>query len=82
MDIIKKIDRYLNESLEINEVFKNKEGALKYIKSIKNKEKKLYAEYYMAYLLGKGRKPDPNIFKLGYMGAQAVRIELVDFARK
>ena len=82
MDIIEKIDKFLlNENFEVNEAFRDKEGALKYIKKIKNKEKRLYAEYYMAYLLGHGKKPDPKSFKLSYMGAQSVRLQLVDFAR-
>jgi len=77
MNILEKIDNFLkiDESIDMKKVEK-------YIKSIKNKEKKLYAEYYLDYLMGKKKKPDSSSFKLSYMAAQEVRMTLFDLGFK
>lgn len=54
----------------------------KYVRSIRNVEKKRYATDYATYLLNGGRKngaiePDGRTYKLGYMARQAVEMELV-----
>ena len=51
--------------------------ANKYIASIRNPKKKAYAQAYLKYKSGEtSEEPDHNKFGLGYMGAQAVRIQL------
>jgi len=55
----------------------NIKKAQQYIKGIKNKDKKMYAEKYLAYLMGKAKEPDKG--ELGQMGAQAVRMNLAEW---
>jgi hypothetical protein len=64
----------IKESYEINE---NKK-AQDYVKKIKNKNKKAYAEKYLKWKMSgeKGNSPDKG--SLGVMGAQAVRMQLDD----
>lgn len=48
----------------------------KYISAIRNVAKKKYAVAWAAYIDGKGPRPDHKTLGLGYMGAQAVRMEI------
>lgn len=50
-----------------------------YIKHIRNDAKREYAKAYAAYLLD--GKPEPDRGTLGYMGAQAVRMNLAELIK-
>lgn len=56
----------------------NEETVETYIRKIKNKNKKQYAEALLKWCKNnqKGEKPDGKDFKLSGMGAQAVRLRL------
>lgn len=51
-------------------------SAYKYANLIRNKAKRTYANAYIAYWLNGGEGLEPDRGKLGYMAAQAVRIEI------
>lgn len=54
----------------------------KYVNRMKNQRKKAYGQEYMAYLLGKRNEPDYKDYNLSYMGAQAVRIGLMNIQKE
>ena len=49
-----------------------------YVRRIRNKAKKTYAQKYLQWMLGGERGDDPAYAGLSYMGAQAVRLSLQD----
>ena len=53
------------------------EQARKYVNRIRNKEKRLYAEKYLAFLVDNNGSPDSGT--LSVMAAQAVRMNLLLF---
>lgn len=56
--------------------------AEKYIRGIRNKEKKRYAQHYLRYLVGSKPYPQPQDFNLGTMGRQAVNMNLNSLQEK
>jgi hypothetical protein len=54
--------------------------AHKYIRRIRNKEKRAYAQIYLRFLCG--QQPEPDRGKVSYMAAQAIRIELHSIAKE
>ena len=50
--------------------------ARRYVRGIRNKAKRDYAERYLAWLLNGEEGPEPDSTGLSYMGAQAVRLTL------
>lgn len=52
-----------------------------YIKKIKNKNKKQYAEALLKWFKNnqKGEKPDCKDYNLSAMGGQAVRLQLIEY---
>jgi hypothetical protein len=55
--------------------------ATKYIISIRNNEKRTYAERYWASLVYGGRAPMADNYDISAMAAQAVRLRLEEFAK-
>tara|TARA_Y100000034_G_C6796613_1_gene357073 strand:+ start:359 stop:649 length:291 start_codon:yes stop_codon:yes gene_type:complete len=53
----------------------------RYIKRIRNKRKRVYAEHYAGFLLTGETQPEPIEDGLSYLGAQAVRLQLRDILK-
>lgn len=51
-------------------------SAASYCNSIRNTEKKRYAEFYFNHLVNHTPEPNTDAFDLSYMAMQAVRMEL------
>ena len=52
--------------------------ANRYLRGIRNKQKREYAEAYLNHLLGKSIEPQSDSYGIGYMAAQAVRLQLAE----
>ncbi len=52
--------------------------AKSYVKRIRNKEKKRYAQAVLRHLMGYAQSPDSSTYNISYMAAQGVRLELQD----
>lgn len=48
----------------------------RYIRSIRNAEKKRYAQAYALFLTGRGARPAERSYNLSAMGRQAVEMQL------
>jgi hypothetical protein len=53
-----------------------KKEVFKYINAIRNGNKKVYADYYLAYKLDPANNKEPGLMGLSYMGGQAVRMNV------
>ncbi len=51
-------------------------AAWRYIRAIRNTDKREYAVRYFDFLRGYGDEPEPMEFRLSYMGSQAARMRL------
>jgi len=60
----------------------NKDTPEKYIKRIKNKKKKDYAKKYYAWIKNNKKGKEPDVGGLGHMGAQAVRMNIMDMTNE